>query len=111
MEQNLKEKLKEELKQEINKDIYDDLRNVTGEIAGKVREEISYDSIKNQEKAQINEEVLTMGENNEISKELNNSVNNLIKEDRKLKKMFLFDLIGSTAMCAAAIYLLHRKRK
>ena len=109
MEENLK--LKEELKSEINKELYDDLKNITQEVAGKVREEISYDSIKNHEKAQINEEVLTMANNNEISKELNNSVDKLIKEDRKLKKMFLIDLICCTAMCAATIYLLHKKRK
>ena len=109
MEENLK--LKEELKSEINKELYDDLKNITQEVAGKVIEEISYDSIKNHEKAQINEEVLTMANNNEISKELNNSVDKLIKEDRKLKKMFLIDLIGCTAMCAATIYLLHKKRK
>lgn len=105
------DKLKEELKSEINKELYDDLKNITQEVAGKVREEISYDSIKNQEKAQINEEVLTMAHNNEVSKELNDSVNRLIREDRRLKKMFLLDLIGSTAMCAAAIYLLHKRRK
>lgn len=104
-------KLKEELKSEINKELYDDLKNITQEVAGKVREEISYDSIKNQEKSQINEEILTMAHNNEISKELNNSVNRLIKEDKKLKKMFLIDLIGCTAICAATIYLLHKKRR
>lgn len=116
MEENnkLKKEIKEEisgLKREINQELYEDLEKITGGVADKIREEISYDSIKNQEKSEINKEVLTMAHNNEVSEELNISVKKLIKEDRRLKRMFLIDLIGCTAMCGAAIYLLHKKRK
>lgn len=111
---NLKKEIKEELsglKREINQELYEDLEKITGEVADKIREEISYDSIKNKQKAEINKEVLTMAHNNEVSEELNVSVKKLIKEDRRLKRMFLIDLIGCTAICAGAIYLLHKKRK
>ncbi|MDO4535433.1 MAG: hypothetical protein Q4B63_06435 [Clostridium perfringens] len=111
---NLKKEIKEELsglKREINQEIYEDLEKVTNGVAEKIREEISYNNIKNQEKAEINKEILTMAHNNEVSEELNISVKKLIKEDRRLKRMFLVDVIACTAVCGAAIYLLHRKRK
>ncbi len=111
---DLKKEIKEELnglKSEINQEIYEDLEKITEGVADRIREEISYNSIKNQEKNQINKEILTMARNNDVSEELNLSVKNLIKEDRRLKRMFLIDLIGFTAVCGAAIYLLHKKRK
>ena len=43
-----------------------------------------------------------------VNDKLNNSVENLIKEEKETKSMLL---LGGAAVGAAIIYLLHKKRK
>lgn len=102
---------KEELKEEITKEFHDDLVQIGNEIVEKLREEIKSNSIHNQEKVHADQLELLNSNNNTTNDKLdklNDSVETLIKEEKKTKNIFL---IGCTAIIAVTTYLFYRKRK
>ncbi|MDO4536283.1 MAG: MFS transporter [Clostridium perfringens] len=100
--------IRKELKEEISKELHEHLDQLSNEIVEKIRDEIKSDNIKNQEKVQINQKIIIEPTDNRVNDKSNNAVENLIREDKKTKSILL---LGCTAMGAAAIYLLHKKRK
>ena len=95
------------IKEEIGKDLQEHLALLSDEIAEKIKDEIKLDRIKNQEKVQINQKILVQPNNSVTNDKLNNSIENLIKEERKTKNLLL---LGGAAIGAVIIYLLHKKR-
>lgn len=94
------------ISEEISKGLQDHLAKLSDEIAEKIKNEIKLDNIKNQEKVQINQKIFVQPTNSGNDK-LNNSIENLIKEEKETKNILL---LGVAAMGAAIIYLLHKRQ-
>lgn len=99
--------IKREIKEEIAEELQNQLAVLSDEIVEKVKGEIKTNNIEKQQEI-VQEEVVADTNNSEFEDKLKNSVNNLINDDKKVKNILL---LGCTAIGAATIYLLFKKRK